>query len=144
MPPAVGKYAQTMEQMFPVMKSATGKDDLTEIPIPKETRHQRFLSVAESEPFGPVDAANVLNIEPASETLQNLNNHETPNSKKNDNTNNTKSIQFVAPQLEGEKSAFQFTNAPVGKVGYRYGAARDDRKHARKVKWTSTGQKVWA
>lgn len=140
MPPAVGKMARTMEGMFPVLRGKRGNDDMTEIPIPNETRHQRFLTVAESEPFGPVDAASVLNIEPANETLEKLNNHELPDQTKQKKTD----IAFIAPQLQGEKAAFKFTNAKVGQVGYRYGASRDDRKHGRKVQYTATGQKVWA
>ncbi|CAN6635818.1 small ribosomal subunit protein mS45 [Trichomonascus vanleenenianus] len=137
----MGKYARTMEGMFPLLEpNSRLRDDLTEIPIPDETRHQRFISIAESQPFGPVDAANVLNIEPAAETLEKLNNHELELQSKS----KKREVSFIAAQLEGEKAAFRFTNAKVGEVGHRYGAARDDRKHGRKMKYTATGQAVWA
>jgi hypothetical protein len=118
---------------------------LTEIPIPNETRHQRFINVAESEPFGPIDAAKLLGIESAAETLEKLNSphvnekdlHSSDRAAKN-------AVSFIAPELEGEKSLFKFTNAKVGEVGFRYGASRDDRRHGRKVRYTETGQMIYA
>lgn len=114
-------------------------DDLTEIPIPKEVQTQRFQSIAESEPFGPVDAAEILGIEPAAVTLEKLTqegDHHVKGSTK-------KAVSFIAPQLEGERSLFRFTDAKVGNVGYRYGASRDDRKHARRVRFLPNGHMTY-
>lgn len=118
-------------------------DELSEIPMPNETRTQRFISIAESEPFGPVDAANVLGIEPATKLLENI----TSVDHVHHNATKSKTVRtdaFIAPQLQGEKAIFRFTAAKVGQVGYRYGAARDDQKHNRKVNYNSVGQKTYA
>lgn len=140
----MGKMSNTMRQMFPVLRAnSSQKDDLTEIPVPDETRHQRFMNVAESEPFGPIDAAKVLNIEPAAETLEKLSQHGNQAHVKSSLTNE-KEVSFLGPQLEGEQALFKFTNAKAGDVGHRYGASRPDRRHARKVRYTATGQMVYA
>lgn len=142
----MGKMSNTMRNMFPILRGNNAqKDDLTEIPVPQETRHQRFINVAESEPFGPIDAAKVLNIEPAADTLERLSTHgnQSHNNDKSSLTNE-KDVSFLGAQLDGEKALFKFTNAKAGNVGHRYGASRTDRRHARKVRYTATGQMVYA
>lgn len=121
-------------------------DNLTEIPIPSQTRHQRFLTIAESEPFGPIDASKVLNIEPASETLQKLTTEtqEAEDSSAASSRDSKGNVVFYSQILDGEKTKFRFTSAKVGQVGHRYGASKDDRKHARKVKFIANGQMVYA
>ncbi|ANB13504.1 mitochondrial 37S ribosomal protein MRPS35 [Sugiyamaella lignohabitans] len=119
-------------------------DNMTEIPIPEETRHQRFMSIAESEPFGPVDAAEALGIEPAAVTLEKLTQHDSIEETSKSSSTKTSKLSFFAPVLEGERTAFRFTDAKVGEVGYRYGASKDDRRHARKVKYQPSGKMVWA
>lgn len=116
-------------------------ENLTEIPIPRETRTQRFQSIAESEPFGPVDAAKVLGIQPAAKTLEKL--IQVTEEAENKVVHKSENLSFFAPRLEGETKLFRFTNAEVGNVGFRYGAARDDRKHARKVVYRPDGSKTY-
>lgn len=138
-----------MRSMFTVLRVDNNevplnpRDNLTEIPVPKETNQQRFLSIAESEPFGPVDAAKVLGIEPAAQTLENLTQHsvedETADKLKSDQT-----VAFYGPQYEGEKAVFRFTSVKVGEVGYRYGASRDDRRHARRIRFDEVGRMHYA
>lgn len=117
-------------------------DNLTEIPMPKETRQQLFQSIAESEPFGPVDAANVLGIEPAKTTLEKLTDVESAESTTESRTSKSQR-SFFAPQLEGERHLFRFTDAKVGKVGYHYGSARDDQKSARSVRHKADGKRAY-
>ncbi|KAF5098946.1 hypothetical protein D0Z03_001115 [Geotrichum reessii] len=149
--PSLKRLSSTILGMVPQINfnrnSQDGKppvtDNLTEIPMPNETRTQRFISIAESEPFGPVDAADVLGIQPASKLLEQITSvdiihHKDPAHEKK------KADAFIAPQLEGEKAVFKFTSAKVGKVGFRYGSARDDQKHNRKVKFNSVGQMKYA
>jgi len=149
--PSLKRLSSTILGMVPQINfnrpTENGKppvtDNLTEIPMPNETRTQRFISIAESEPFGPVDAANVLGIKPASKLLEQITSvdiihHKDPAHEKK------KSDAFIAAQLEGEKAVFKFTPAKVGKVGFRYGSARDDQKHNRKVKYNSIGQMKYA
>lgn len=118
-------------------------DELSEILMPNETRTQRFISIAESEPFGPVDAAKVLGIDSATTLLDKITSVDHVHDKDN-KTKVSRTDAFIAPQLNGEKAAFRFTAAKVGQVGYRYGAARDDQKHNRKVKYNSIGEKTYA
>lgn len=113
-------------------------DNLTEIPMPKETRKQMFQSIAESEPFGPVDAANILGIEPAATTLEKLTNVEVESEQVESKKPKSRD-SFFAEQLEGERHLFKFTDAKVGKVGYHYGASRDDQKSARRVEHLPDG-----
>jgi hypothetical protein len=140
------KFEKTMKRFFPFIQEnpQTGApsqpvDDLAEIPVPKETIQQRFLTIAESEPFGPVDAANVLDIEPASQTLENLQAHDSEAGAANELKDNQRHTSFYAPVVEGERRKFQFTDATVGEVGFRYGASRDDRRHGRKVRFSRVG-----
>lgn len=148
--PSLKRLSKTITDMVPRVNyrfqednKVRPTDELSEIPMPDETRTQRFISIAESEPFGPVDAANVLEIEPASTLLDKLTSvdHHNQASK---SFNDDKKDAFYAPQLAGEKSVFRFSHAKVGTFGFRYGAARDDQKHNRKVKYNSIGQRVYA
>lgn len=118
-------------------------DELSEILMPNETRTQRFISIAESEPFGPVDAAKVLGIDSATTLLDKITSVDHVHDKDN-KTKVARTDAFIAPQLNGEKAVFRFSAAKVGQVGYRYGAARDDQKHNRKVKYNSIGEKTYA
>lgn len=146
MTPEIRKFDRTMKAMFPFAKEnpETGAperavDDLAEIPVPKETIQQRFMTIAESEPFGPVDAASVLGIEPAAQTLEKLQTHDAEAEAANERKEQQRHTSFYAPVLEGERRKFQFTDAKVGEVGFRYGASRDDRRHGRKVRYTAVG-----
>lgn len=154
------RMSETMRQMFPEIRTNAhglpdrSVDNMTEIPIPEETRHQKFMTIAESEPFGPLDAATALGIEPASVTLEKLSTHtetdaNSPSTSASAKTPEHKALAkhelaFFAPVMEGDRSKYRFSSAKVGQVGYRYGASKDDRRHARKVKYTTTGKMVYA
>ncbi|GMF06177.1 unnamed protein product [Ambrosiozyma monospora] len=67
------KMSDVIYKMFPVYEnSGLQAENLTEIPIPEKTQQSRFLTIAESQPFGPVDAAKEFGLEPAAVTLQKL------------------------------------------------------------------------
>ena len=128
--------------MFPIFNPRNNAENLTEIPIPKETLQSRFLTIAESEPFGPVDAAKEFNLEPAAVTLEKLSEggehslHHEATQTKNDGS-------FIAPMHEGDKYAFKFTPVKVGKVGYRYGKVNRDNRKDRKVAYDAAGNKYY-
>lgn len=124
--------------MFPVFNAAKDGDNLTEIPTPHKTLNQRFLTISESEPFGPVDAARVFDLEPALETLEKLTeltNEEIKETKKNK--------VIVGVQKQGDDSQFRFTLATSGQVGYRYGASRRDTKKNRAVGFDTAGKMIY-
>lgn len=143
------KLNKTMDSLFEEIPTddsghpiRSAKDNLTEIPIPEETHQQIFQSIAESQPFGPVDAADVLGIEPAAETLKRL----TEPQREHQDTQDKKgkgSVSFFGPQYEQERNLWRFTNAKVGRVGYHYGSAKDDRKHGRRVTFNPDGTQAW-
>lgn len=136
------RMSQAMYKMFPIFNPRNNAENLTEIPIPKETLQSRFLTIAESEPFGPVDAAKEFNLEPAAVTLEKLSEggehslHHEATQTKNDGS-------FIAPMHEGDKYAFKFTPVKVGKVGYRYGKVNRDNRKDRKVAYDAAGNKYY-
>ncbi|ODV86648.1 hypothetical protein CANARDRAFT_27075 [[Candida] arabinofermentans NRRL YB-2248] len=138
------KMAQVMYKMFPLYDPRRHKENLTEIPIPEKTLHSRFLTIAESEPFGPVDAAKEFDLEPASVTLQRLS--EGGEHSSHALTGKGKKISnktFIATMHEGDKSAFRFTDVKVGQVGYRYGKTLRDNKKDRKIGFDASGKMVY-
>ncbi len=136
----------TMYEMFPVFsldsvsKTSFADDQISADP---KARAGRFLTIAESEPFGPLDAANELNIEPAADILAKSKDFTYISEKAAKEKENRARI-FIAPQLKGEKSLLRFTHARVGHVGFRYGASKDDNKRNRKVKFNEIGEMVYA
>ena len=136
------KMSETMYKMFPLFKSDKNAENLTEIPIPKETLQSRFLTIAESEPFGPIDAAKEFNLEPAAVTLERLSeggehsSHNQATQKKDDGS-------FIASMYKGDKYAFKFTPVKVGKVGYRYGRVFRDNRKDRKIAYDAAGNKYY-
>lgn len=129
-----------MYKMFPLYNPPVGADNLTEIPTPSKTLHQRFLTISESEPFGPVDAAKIFQLEPASETLNNLT--EVKDHHGHSGDVNLKKV-VVGTQKEGDRSVFKFTKAKTGSVGFRYGASKRDRKKDRAVGFDRVGDMVY-
>lgn len=127
-----------MKKMFPLYDPPREADNLTEIPTPHKTLHQRFLTISESEPFGPVDAAKIFGLEPAQQTLDNL-----TELKQESQGHVHMNKVTVGVQKEGDKSQFRFTNATSGKVGYRYGASRRDRKKDRAVGYDKLGRMIY-
>lgn len=150
------RLAETMRGLFPEIRTNEHDipdrpvDNMTEIPIPEQTRHQKFMTIAESEPFGPLDAAQALNVEPASVTLEKLTQHTEADAnqdaahKSEQKAHAKHELAFYGPVMKGDRSKYRFVSAKVGQVGHRYGASKDDRKHARKVKYTPTGKMVYA
>ena len=134
------KFADVMYKMFPLYDPKKNAENLTEIPIPEATKQSRFLTIAESEPFGPVDAAQEYGLEPAAVTLQRLSHgsessvNEVKKEKKKDNDS------FLAPMNKGDRSAFRFTDVKVGKIGYRYGKSFRDNRKDRKIDFDAAGK----
>lgn len=130
--------------MFPIFKPEHGRmrENLSEIPVPQKALSSRFLTIAESEPFGPIDAAKLLELEPAAHTLEKLSaigEHSAGHSTKK--ANNVKVV--YGEVLSGEKSIFKFTNARVGKVGFRYGTVNRDNKKDRKIGFNELGKMIY-
>lgn len=137
------KMSRTMYQMFPLYNPEKNAENLTEIPIPRETLQSRFLTIAESEPFGPVDAAKEFNLEPAAVTLERLSEggeHSAHHSQANASKKNG---SFISTMYEGDKCAFKFTPVKVGKVGYRYGKVLRDNRKDRKIAYDAAGNKYY-
>lgn len=137
------KMSKTLYKMFPLYDPQTNAENLTEIPIPKETLQSRFLTIAESEPFGPVDAAREFNLEPAAVTLERLSEGGEHSSHHADSSKSKTDNSFVAPMHQGDKYAFKFTPVKVGKVGYRYGKVFRDNRKDRKVAYDAAGNKYY-
>ncbi|KAG7877795.1 hypothetical protein KL937_004308 [Ogataea polymorpha] len=136
--PTMEKFADVMYKAFPLFDPEAHGENLTEIPIPSETLHSRFVTIAESEPFGPVDAAKEFGLEPAAETLRKV-------TEEGEHalsvTNNTKVHKtFVAPMHEGDRVAYKFTDVKVGEVGFRYGKPYRDNRKDRKYAFDNAGK----
>lgn len=136
--------ASTLYKMFPIFEPESRKtrENLSEIPVPQKALSSRFLTIAESEPFGPIDAAKLLELEPATATLEKLSTVG-EHSAGHSNTNKTNHKVVYGELLADEKSLFKFTNARVGNVGFRYGRVSRDNKKDRKIGFNELGQMVY-
>lgn len=138
------KMARTMSEMLPVYVMGKNAENLTEIPVPKETAQSRFLTIAESEPFGPVDAAREFGLEPAAVTLQKLSEggeHSAHTAGAADATAKAKAnAAFLAPSAPHDRSVLKFTPVKTGQVGYRYGRVNRDNRKNRPVAYDPTGR----
>jgi len=132
------KFASVMYKMFPLFEPPVDAENLTEIPTPQRTLHQRFLTISESEPFGPVDAAEIFGLEPAQQTLDNLTEFKDTTANSNTRTNEV----LIGKQKQGDSAVFKFTHAQSGNVGFRYGASRRDRKKDRAIGFDKAGKMV--
>ncbi|ODV61786.1 mitochondrial 37S ribosomal protein mS45 ASCRUDRAFT_32968 [Ascoidea rubescens DSM 1968] len=135
------KMSSTMKKIFPLFERHRKPENLTEIPAPAKTLQSRFLTINESEPFGPVDAAKVFGIKSGKETLQDI--AETEHKEFHHEEQKEGKEVYYAPVLEGEKSVFRFVKSKVGKVGHRYGASNRDNKTDRKIGFDTTGRMVY-
>lgn len=133
-------YSSVMKKMFPIFDVSRNADNLTEIPTPHKTTAQRFLTISESEPFGPLDAARVFDLEPALETLHKLT-ELTEQEVEAQGVHKNKVV--VGMQKDGDDCQFRFTKSTSGVVGYRYGASRRDRKKNRAVGFDTTGKMIY-
>lgn len=129
-----------MYKMFPLYEPPVNAENLTEIPTPSKTLHQRFLTISESEPFGPLDAAKLFDLEPAQQTLDKL-------TELQDHANESSSLKvnkvLVGSQQQNDRHVFKFTHGKVGEIGHRYGASRRDTKKDRKIGFNSQGRMVY-
>lgn len=138
------KMATTMQRMFPVSSSGKLAENLTEIPVPKETLQSRFLTIAESEPFGPVDAAREFGLEPASVTLQKLSEGgEHSSHAASAAAGHAASKAFFGPKKDSDRVLFKFTPVKTGQVGYRYGKVFRDNKKDRQVAFDEVSGKMF-
>lgn len=132
------KFSGVMKKMFPLFSPTKTAENLTEIPTPSKTLHQRFLTISESEPFGPVDASKIFDLEPAQKVLDNLTEVQDVSE-----TQVATNKVVVGQKKAGDKVQFRFTMATSGNVGYRYGASRRDRKKDRAVAFDKLGRMVY-
>lgn len=108
------------------------------------------MTIAESEPFGPIEAAKLLDLAPAGDVLKELQNVVSDQSelaeielqKQKDAGLVFDVVNKTATKPKGV--VFRFKKAEVGKVGHRYGAYKDDRKKSRKVVYDRLGNRQWA
>ena len=143
--PYLKTMSDTLYKMFPIFKSEkfNNRENLSEIPVPPSALKSRFLTIAESQPFGPIDAAKILELEPAATTLEKLS---TVGEHSTGHANQTakRSTKVVYGELlTGERSMFKFTDAKVGDVGYRYGSVNRDNKKDRKIGFNELGKMVY-
>ncbi|KAI5969741.1 hypothetical protein CANMA_001203 [Candida margitis] len=137
-------YATIMKRMFPLFKGGYTADNLTEIPTPHKTLTDRFLTIEENEPFGPVDAAKILHLEPASKTLQKLTEFNLEEAQKQQQAIEDKKIDIVyGKKRKDENKLFRFTMKNVGEFGHRYGASRRDRKLDRAIGFDAAGKMIY-
>ncbi|KAI5963787.1 uncharacterized protein KGF55_002667 [Candida pseudojiufengensis] len=137
-------YSQVMKRMFPIFKGGYTSDNLTEIPTPHKTLTDRFLTIEENEPFGPVDAAKILNLEPASKTLQKLTEFNLEEAQKQQQIIEDQKIEVIyGKKRKDEKKLFRFTMKNVGEFGHRYGASRRDTKLDRAVGFDASGKMIY-
>ncbi|KAL6943197.1 hypothetical protein ACO0RG_002186 [Hanseniaspora osmophila] len=134
-------YHSSLSKMFPLYNARNDGENLQEIPIPENTKYSRFMVLAESQPFGPLDAANVLGLAPAESTLKKL--ADMSQGKNTKNKQNSKGKIVIGTKYKGEKSMFKFIDSKVGHVGYRYGAGNRDSKKDRKIGFNEVGQMIY-
>lgn len=134
--------SETMYKMFPIFEPHN-KENLSEIPIPVKALSSHILTIAESQPFGPIEASKVLGLEPASETLKKLGelgehsaNHDTQKQQK-------KNRVIYGEVLEHDRFKYKFVNMPVGQVGFRYGRPLRDNKKDRKIGFDKLGKMIY-
>lgn len=137
------RLSSTLYKMFPVFQqeSNAARENLSEIPVPQRALSSRFLTLAESEPFGPVDAAKVLGLEPAAQTLEKLGSVGEHAANHQEKVGQNKVL--YGEVREGDRSVLKFTRSRVGKVGHRYGAGIRDNKKDRKIGFNEVGQMVY-
>jgi hypothetical protein len=138
--PELTKMSETMYRMFPLFEKEVHSENLSEIPVPVKTLQSKFVTIAESEPFGPIDAAKVFGLEPAAETLEKLgsgDHHLTDKESKKQE----KEV-FTAKSKNSDRFVFHFTKAKVGEVGFRYGTTLRDNKKDRKFTFDNSGKMV--
>ncbi|CEP62699.1 mitochondrial 37S ribosomal protein mS45 LALA0_S06e01684g [Lachancea lanzarotensis] len=144
--PDLKNMASTLYKMFPLFEPRieASRENLSEIPVPAKALRSRFVTIAESEPFGPVDAAKVLELEPAAETLEKLATLGEHSADHNTSASSHSKKKVIYGQLnQGERCLFKFESAHVGEVGWRYGAGNRDSKKDRRIGFDKLGKMVY-
>ncbi|SMN21457.1 similar to Saccharomyces cerevisiae YGR165W MRPS35 Mitochondrial ribosomal protein of the small subunit [Maudiozyma saulgeensis] len=148
--PALQKMSSTLYNMLPLFQPdiVTTRENLSEIPVPPKTLKSRFVTIAESEPFGPVDAANVLELEPAMKTLERLSTegeHSAghSNNLKNEQQHKIKTKIVLAELRKGDRSRLKFKDVRAENVAYRYGSVLRDNKKDRVIGFNELGHMVY-
>lgn len=127
-----------------------GQQNLSEVPVPSATRGSRFMTLAESEPFGPLESAKLLDLPPAADVLEKLQHvvqdHSESAHEEFEKAKAAGRIFDVVNKSETKPNGvvFRFKKAKVGQVGHRYGAFKDDRKKNRQVVYDRLGNRQWA
>lgn len=135
--------ANTMFKMFPIFQKSNN-ENLSEIPIPSKALSSRFQTIAESQPFGPVDAAKILELEPAAVTLEKLSTEGEHAMGHNKSIAGKKKNKVVYGELlKGERSQLKFVHRTVGKVGFRYGSGNRDNRKDRKIGYNKLGKMIY-
>lgn len=141
--PQQQRMAESMFKMFPIF-NPSAMENLSEIPIPSKALASRFQTIAESQPFGPMDAAKVLELEPAAVTLEKLSTEGEHAMGHDRLLKNAKKNKIVYGEfLDGERSKLKFVHKPVGKVGHRYGSGNRDNRKDRKIGFNELGKMVY-
>ncbi|CCF60446.1 hypothetical protein KAFR_0K00900 [Kazachstania africana CBS 2517] len=140
--PSLQTMSETLYGMFPIFKPTSTRENLSEIPIPSSAKNSRFVTIAESEPFGPIDAANVLDLEPAVKTLQRLSSEDEEQVKQDTGRKSHRRI-ILGELKRGNRSRFKFTDIRADKIAYRYGSGNRDNKKNRKIGFNEMGQMVY-
>ncbi|CAR21450.1 mitochondrial 37S ribosomal protein mS45 [Lachancea thermotolerans CBS 6340] len=143
--PSLKSMSSVLYKMFPlfVPRVEVSRENLSEIPVPAKALRSRFMTIAESEPFGPIDAAKALELEPAAETLEKLATLGEHSAHHASRSSAHKEKVIYGELLKGEKSLFKFENKHVGKVGFRYGSGNRDSKKDRKIGFNELGKMVY-
>lgn len=138
------RMSSTLYKMFPTFDSDSfrARENLSEIPVPQKALSSRFLTIAESEPFGPIDAAKILDLEPAATTLEKLSavgEHSLGHTARK-----AENVKVIYGEVRsGEKAMFKFTNTRVGQTGFRYGSGNRDSKKDRKIGFNELGKMIY-
>lgn len=125
----VERMSKTLEQMFPLYEPSPRRMEEIEM-----TNKSQFITLAESEPFGPLDAANLLGLKPAKELL--LQQGEHAKKKHQDRV-------VYGPVRAGDRSVFKIKDVPGYKSAIRYGSGQRDNKRDRRVGFDSEGRMVY-
>lgn len=147
--PDLQRMSGTIYRMVPLFKSehTATRENLSEIPVPPKTLKSRFVTIAESEPFGPVDAANVLELEPAMKTLERLSavgEHSEGHDASTKSASEARKTRVVLAELrQGDRSRLKFRDVKAETVAHRYGASRRDNKKDRAIGFNERGHLVY-
>ncbi|ODV92878.1 hypothetical protein CANCADRAFT_23368 [Tortispora caseinolytica NRRL Y-17796] len=137
--PDAVRMEQRLYKALPIFEGKDSEQNISEVAMPIGAKKPYYAVVGESEIITADAAAKELRLHPAADVLQKS--FETAVAA---GVKKTKSKAVLGSKYEGDKFSFKFVPAKSGKVGLRYGAARDDRKEYRKVVIDSSGRMRYA